>query len=132
MSNNIFEITRQKIENKKQFVLNKTPHPACRHPKVELDIHTRTVDCAVCGKSVDTFDYMVDIARKEESMWCGYENAKLEKEIVEKSIADLKKEKRNLLTKVSKLRSELVSLELEERAVISQKQCLAKIKERLK
>ena len=39
--------------------------PRCRHERVVIDEHRRMLNCRLCGQVIETFDWVMDIAKKE-------------------------------------------------------------------
>lgn len=130
---NIFEfIPTRNATAHRQLITKKKALTGCAHRQVELDELTQTVDCKDCGRKQSAFEFLWQAAMAEERQWAGFNNAVAEKKRIDAELVALKKEKRNLLSSVTRLRSEVTKLELEQRVQVSQQDCLIKIKESLK
>jgi len=79
-------------------------HPGfCGHESVLLDEHSRTVQCAKCGATLDAFGFLLGNARVIERAWMSHrEVSRIAKEIAER-VHVLKKEELRLRAMVNRL-----------------------------
>ncbi|MDD5276773.1 MAG: hypothetical protein PHR16_11925 [Methylovulum sp.] len=73
--------------------------PYCSHPQVEIDNHERILSCANCGKVLDAYEYVHNLAIKETRL---FDNLRQLKENVE----DLTMARDTLKKQVSRLKLE--------------------------
>lgn len=79
------------------------PVEVCRHPEIALHTYDRKIECAVCGATLDPFDYLVREALAIRRGWEEYRNVRsLVKERME-AIAKLDKEKKRLQAQVRRI-----------------------------
>jgi len=79
-------------------------HPGfCNHESVLLDEHSRTVQCAKCGATLEPFSFLLGNARLIERAWQSHrEVSRIAKEIAER-VHMLKKEELRLRAMVKRL-----------------------------
>jgi len=73
--------------------------PYCSHPQVEIDNHERILSCAKCGKVLDAYDYVHNLAIKETNLFNDIKH-------LQKDLEDLKMARDALRKQVSYLKSE--------------------------
>lgn len=79
----------------------------CRHGKVRLVEHDRSVVCAECGQSIDPFAYLVGEAYAVRRAWDDYgEVSRRAKELREK-VSDLERERKRLTAAVKRLKEKV-------------------------
>lgn len=83
----------------------------CQHKKsVIVDEKEREVYCEDCGKQFDAFEYMLRIARGNDSAWDT--RAKLEKEARElaEKVEELKRQERNTKARLKRAQEKLKNM----------------------
>lgn len=54
----------------------------CNHRNVLVDAEKREIECSVCGAIIDSFDYIFNVALKEEKYFSQYQYYKKESEML--------------------------------------------------
>ncbi|WP_312836660.1 hypothetical protein [Pantoea sp.] len=73
-SDNVLAFTKRFDSNadiREMRNVTEAPKPAfqhCFHNKVETDEHRRVINCRLCGKVIDPFDWVLSIANKETKL----------------------------------------------------------------
>lgn len=82
----------------------------CSHGRVKLLLERRMIECRLCGKVIEPFEHILNIANRmnilsQEISIITNENAKLQSEqiIIKKEIRKLKAERRRILADMGKL-----------------------------
>ena len=80
---------------------------ACRHDRVTLEEHSRSVQCTDCGKAFDAFDYLLSNARSITRAWADHDLVR--QNISEKitRVEALKKEETRLRGIVKRLQDKM-------------------------
>jgi hypothetical protein len=102
MNGEIIEINFKNKAKKPSFSIKKPVEyrAYCNHPQVEIDNHQRILSCTKCGKVLDAYEYVHNLAIKETRL---FENLRQLKEEVE----GLTMARDALKKQVSYLKSEL-------------------------
>jgi hypothetical protein len=75
----------------------------CNHTKITLDEHRRQIECQDCKKVFEAFDYLWLWANGQQRIIWRINSAKFEAEQLQDQIIELKRQKRNLQSQVSRL-----------------------------
>lgn len=89
---------------------NLTPKPAnrdhfCRHRKVEVGEHDRSLNCQACGASLDPTSVLIEYAREERHFAFQNKQLQRQKEELEKQVEELKAEERRIKARVRRWRA---------------------------
>lgn len=83
-----------------QFKLIKAPTSLCRHYSLEIDEFNRNVNCAICGKAIDPFDWLAKIAAEDIAMRQTIKWRKSEEKRIFDRVEELKKEERRVKARI--------------------------------
>ncbi len=83
------------------------PYNYCKHPRISLDDHKRTVDCIDCGAVLDPFDFLRGQARTLQDAWDRYKSVSLKVDELNKRAEILAKELASLQGKVRRAKEKL-------------------------
>lgn len=75
----------------------------CSHESINLDDHSRTVNCTKCGKVLDPFNFLMENARTLQMAWRNHAEAKRQAGELVGRIGALKKEEQRLRAQVKRL-----------------------------
>lgn len=73
------------------------------HPRIRVDQHSRTVQCADCGKVIDPFDYIVSGAVSIRRGWQLLEQVQASVREKSEKVRELEKERKRLTPIVRRL-----------------------------
>lgn len=74
----------------------------CRHTSIIVDQDRRLLECKTCGRMIEPFDYLYGYATKQQNIVWGLNNAQSELKRLKLEIDELKRQKRNLNSRVSR------------------------------
>lgn len=76
----------------------------CRHEQIRIVEHSRTVECAKCGASLDPFDYIRGEAYALRRGWQDYKSISAMVREKQEAICVLEKERKRLHAQVKRLK----------------------------
>lgn len=87
---------------KPKFLLKKQESDTvfCRHTQLEIDHHQRILLCEKCGKVLDAYDYVYELAVKETRLFSDIK-------LLQKDVEDLTMQRNALKAQVSHLKSDV-------------------------
>jgi len=82
----------------------------CKHDKLTLNEHDRTMSCVGCGAALDPFNYLLSNALHLQRAW--QDHGVVKKELTEliDRVSELKKEKQRLTGQVARLKEKLPTI----------------------
>lgn len=97
-----------------QCPMEVTPPPLnfCNHPAVQLDDHSRTMECAKCGAVLDPFDFLRSNAMTLQRAWRDHKYVKGQLEELNTRVDALKKEERRIKARIARLKTRDASVVL--------------------
>lgn len=84
----------------------------CRHDRVSLDEHQRTVNCLMCGGVLDAFAFLHKNAAVIQTAWHQHSEVMRKVREVQQRIDLLEKERKRLAGQVKRLQDKAPSLDL--------------------
>jgi len=108
---NIVEVDFKIKEPEKRLLIKNQVAKKCSHLHVEIDTHFRLLECVLCGKKIDAFDFIINEQEKEHSIFKHLTQLYCKKELLQQQIADLEREQKKLLSKIKIMRLDAAELE---------------------
>jgi hypothetical protein len=87
--------------------VDKDPYSHCRHSRITLDEHQRTVNCRDCGRVLDPFNFLSTQAGLLQLAWQHHDMAQRKVQELTDRIGALKKEHDSLTGKVRRLKEKM-------------------------
>lgn len=98
-------------EPQKRLLIKNQAEKKCGHLRVEIDTHSRLLECVLCGKKIDAFDFIINEQDKEHSIFKHLTQLYCKKELLKQQVADLEREQKKLLSKIKRMRLDAAELE---------------------
>lgn len=87
--------------------LERQPFNFCRHDKITLDEHSRTVRCAACGKVFDPFQFLQSEVSRLQDAWTSHKQVRaILREHLDR-VEALKKEEARLKGRIKTLKAKV-------------------------
>lgn len=87
--------------------VDKDPYSMCRHERITLDEHQRTVNCRDCGRVLDAFGFLSKQADLLQRAWRNHDSAERKVKDLTERIGALMKEEKRLRGLVGRLREKV-------------------------
>lgn len=98
-------------EPAKRLLIKNQEEEKCGHLRVEIDTHSRLLECVSCGKKIDALDFIIEEQNKENSLFKHLTQLYCKKELLKQQVADLEREQKKLLSKIKIMRLDAAELE---------------------
>lgn len=92
-----------KLKEQRKRGVKKQSFNRCAHKQMLADEHNKVLECSECGFIMSAWDYIWEIAKKEENIFNHLKYTKMEQQSINNDIEELKRKKRNLQAQVNRL-----------------------------
>lgn len=91
---------------------DKDRYSVCRHERITLDEHQRTVNCRGCGRVLDPFQFLQHESHLLQRAWANHDIAARKVTELSERISVLTKEYTSLKGKVARLREKMPTIDV--------------------
>lgn len=107
-----FPVGDELPENPVKLTNSGKPYSFCKHERISLDEHKRTVDCMDCGIVLDPFNFLRYQAETLQRAWTNYRTVTAKIQELNTSIETLNKELASVQGKVRRAKEKLPVIDL--------------------
>lgn len=105
-NDDIIDFSKKTSEIKSRLISKKeNKYNRCKHRHVEIDDHTKMLECTSCGYIMTPYDYVLRLAERETNIFNNLKYAKMEHSQLNDELKELKRKIKNAkaqLNRVSK------------------------------
>jgi len=91
-----------KVKAQRRCSVKQRTYNKCNHSTMLADEHNKVLECKDCGFIMSAWDYVLAIAKKEDSVFSHLKYARMEKERLEQDLIGLKRKINNAKAQIKR------------------------------